>query len=293
MKHLQLLTLLFLIASCCSTKQVTEPPKQETKQNKIVEIIKEKDSIIKKTNLIKTVSEVLEVSKDTISKISEPNTKENTKILFNHDSWNVLLQKHVSNQGHVNYKDFKKNRKFLLNYIASLSENMPKDSWTKNEKLAYWINAYNALTVDLILQNYPVKSIKDIKNPWEQRLWKLNNKWYNLEEIEHEILRKMDEPRIHFAIVCASFSCPKLQNEAFTAKKLELQLTNATKEFLSDSNRNEISENSIKLSKVFQWFSKDFKQYGSLIDFLNMYTVVTISEKAKKSFKDYNWDLND
>ena len=77
--------------------------------------------------------------------------------------------------------------------------------------LAFWMNAYNALTIDLILRNYPVDSIKDIKNPWDQRLWKLGDKWYNLNQIEHDILRKMDEPRIHFGIVCASFSCPKLQ----------------------------------------------------------------------------------
>ena len=169
---------------------------------------------------------------------------------------------------------------------------MPNDTWKKEDKLVYWINAYNAMTVDLILRNYPLQSIKDIKDPWEQRLWKLGDKWYNLEEIEHQILRKMDEPRIHFAIVCASFSCPKLQNEAFTASNLEAQLTNATKEFLSDKNRNNISENDLKLSKIFKWFKKDFEQNGSLIDFLNRYSGISISEKVNKSYLDYNWDLN-
>ena len=103
----------------------------------------------------------------------------------------------------------------------------------------------------------------------------------------------MDEPRIHFAIVCASYSCPKLQNTAFTAGNLEQQLTLATQEFLSDTNRSEISENTLKLSKIFRWFDKDFEQNGSLIDFLNKYSNVTISAKAKISYKDYNWDLND
>jgi hypothetical protein len=93
--------------------------------------------------------------------------------------------------------------------------------------------------------------------------------------------------------VCASYSCPKLQNEAFTAEKLDTQLTKATKEFLADANRNEISENSITISKIFDWFSKDFTKNGSLIDFLNLYTKVNISPNAKKRYKDYNWALND
>ena len=193
----------------------------------------------------------------------------------------------------MNYKGFKADENELKDYIIYLGTHSPNDTWIKEEQLVYWINAYNALTVDLIISHYPVKSIKDIKNPWEQRLWKLGEKWYNLDDIEHQILRKMDEPRIHFAIVCASFSCPKLLNEAFEASKIEAQLTNAIKDFLSDTSRNEISENSLKLSKIFQWFSKDFKQNGSVVDFINIYTDIDISPKAKISFKDYNWDLNE
>ena len=167
------------------------------------------------------------------------------------------------------------------------------ESFSKTKKIAFWINTYNALTIDLILRNYPLESIKDIKDPWKQRLWKLADLDYNLDEIEHKILRKMNEPRIHFAIVCASESCPKLQNTAFTAENIEEQLTKATQEFLADTSKNEISENEIKLSKIFKWFKKDFEQDGSLIDFLNKYTAIEISDKAKKSFKDYSWDLND
>lgn len=213
-----------------------------------------------------------------------------------HQLWNELLQKHVSDDGNVNYQSFKTDHKKLLDYIYVLDlsySHKSFESLSKEEKLAYWINAYNALTVDLIIRNYPVKSIKDINNPWKQRLWEFGKNNYNLDEIEHEILRNMNEPRIHFAIVCASYSCPKLQNEAFTAEKLDTQLTKATKEFLADTNRNEISENSIKISKIFDWFSKDFTKNGSLIDFLNLYTEVNISPNAKKRYKDYNWALND
>ena len=211
-----------------------------------------------------------------------------------HRSWNVLLNEHVSETGSVDYKGFNADRVKLKAYINELANNVPDDNTaSKNEKLAYWINAYNALTIDLILENYPLESIKDIKNPWEQKLWKLGGRTYNLNEIEHDILRKLNEPRIHFAIVCASVSCPKLLNEAFTASNLEEQLTNATKEFLSDSSKNEISKNEIKLSKIFKWFKKDFEQNGSLIDFLNQYSEVKISDSVKKSFKNYDWELND
>ncbi|ALJ05067.1 hypothetical protein APS56_07970 [Pseudalgibacter alginicilyticus] len=212
---------------------------------------------------------------------------------FDHSIWNNLLQKHVSENGQVNYKGFKSNINLLQQYITTLSNTTPNETWNKNEKLAYWINAYNALTVDLILQNYPVKSIKNIDKPWDQRLWKLGNKWYNLNDIEHDILRNMNEPRIHFAIVCASFSCPKLQNEAYIASNIEQQLTKATYEFLNDHNKNSISENNLELSKIFQWFAKDFKQNSSLIDFLNKYSDIRISKNAKKRFKDYNWNLNE
>ncbi|RZN83024.1 MAG: DUF547 domain-containing protein [Winogradskyella sp.] len=236
----------------------------------------------------------IEVKDETIVKTQDKVVEIDTKPeAFNHNALNTLLENNVSENGNVDYKNLKAQRTDLSDYIESLTNNVPNESWSKEDKLAYWINAYNALTIDLILRNYPLNSIKDIDKPWDQRLWKFGDKWQNLNDIEHQILRKMDEPRIHFAIVCASFSCPKLQNTAFTASNLEELLTNATKEFLADENRNNISENSLKLSKIFKWFAKDFKTNGSLIDFLNKYTEVEISSKAKKSFKDYNWDLND
>ena len=212
---------------------------------------------------------------------------------LDHKLWSELLSKHVSESGEVNYKSFKKDSVKLKNYISYLSKNTPSDSATKNEKLAYWINLYNVLTVDLIVRHYPIKSIKDIKNPWKQRLWKTVNLSYNLDEIEHDILRKMYEPRIHFAIVCASISCPKLQNKAFKANTLDTQLTKATKAFLADNTKNEITKNQLKLSKIFKWFKKDFETNGTVIDFINLYTSPTISKDAKINYKDYNWNLNE
>lgn len=314
MKYLQIFVLIILIASCSSTKQVTDKPTKKTQETikitnvptieettpvgKISEIEAITEPIIEEKVIEKVVPEkvieVVEVVKNIQpNKTADAVLNEKASLAFNHDNWNNLLQKHVSSQGNVNYKGFKTDRKALLNYIKILSDNTPNNTWTKEDKLAYWMNAYNAMTVDLILRNYPIKSIKDIKDPWDQRYWKLGDKWINLNEIEHDILREMGDPRIHFGIVCASFSCPKLQNKAFVPSQVDKQLTKATKEFLSDSNRNEISKDNYKISKIFQWFAKDFKQDGDLLDFLNKYSDVTISAKAKKSFKDYNWDLND
>ncbi|MHA7842291.1 MAG: DUF547 domain-containing protein [Winogradskyella sp.] len=237
---------------------------------------------------------VLSIAVSTILNLTISNDNSVFNDLLNHSQWNTLVNNYVSNNGQVDYSSFKTNKAELQAYIEVLQGHYPNlESTSKNEKLAYWINAYNALTIDLILRNYPVESIKDIKNPWDQRLWKFGDQWLSLNYIEHNILRKMDEPRIHFAIVCASESCPKLQNTAFTADNLEEQLTKATKEFLADETKNDISENDLKLSKIFKWFKKDFEQDGSLIDFLNRYSDVTISDKAKKSFKDYSWELND
>ncbi|MUU78783.1 DUF547 domain-containing protein [Winogradskyella sp. HL2-2] len=276
--------------SCATKKQTiktennsSETVITETKKAESITIIEEPES----------QNETVKVSQEELIPLppKPPKPLSNYKDIM-HNRWNTILQKHVSESGNVDYKGIKNESEFDV-YIDYLSETLPEDSWTKEEKLAYWINAYNALTVDLILRNYPVKSIKDINDPWDQRLWQFGEKWQNLNDIEHKILRKMNEPRIHFAIVCASISCPKLQNEAFTASNLEEQLTYATKEFLTDSTKNDISQNNLKLSKIFKWFKKDFEQNGSLIDFLNQYSVVNISSLAKKSFKDYNWNLND
>ena len=203
------------------------------------------------------------------------------------------MEKHVSKNGSVNYKAFQQDSKKLEAYLTELSANVPSKSWSKNATLAYWINAYNAYTVQLILNNYPTKSIKDIKDPWGKKFFTLGNKKYSLEEIEHEILRKMNEPRIHFAINCASFSCPNLLKEAYTEAKLDQQLTTAAKGFVNDATKNTITVNKIEISKIFDWFEGDFEQNGSVIDFLNKYSTVKINSEAEVKYKDYNWSLND
>ena len=210
-----------------------------------------------------------------------------------HSKWDFQLKKYVSENGVVNYKKWLNQIEDLKSYIQILRKYIPNENWTNKELLSYWINAYNAFTIKLIINNYPISSIKDIENPWDIEFINLGDKTFSLNEIEHEILRKMNDPRIHFGIVCASVSCPKLQHAAFEVSNLDGQLDIAIKEFLADPSRNNLSKNAIQLYKIFKWFAKDFKNEGSLIDFLNKYSEITISQNAKKSFKNYDWNLNE
>ncbi len=211
-----------------------------------------------------------------------------------HYSWNLLLKKYVSPNGNVNYMEWKKQGEEQLdNYLSLLLKNPPQEFWTKGQKLAYWINTYNAFTVKLILDNYPVKSIRDIKNPWKKEIYVNGDKKYSLEDIEHNILRKMDEPRIHFAINCASKSCPKLENKAFTSYNINQELEKVTKDFLKDSSKNNITKDEIALSKIFLWFAEDFGDTNSLLLFIQKYTDTPITKSTKLSYLTYDWDLNE
>ncbi len=214
------------------------------------------------------------------------------EVEIDHSIWNSLLQKHVSESGMVDYTAFKNDRAQLDKYLKMLSAQEPSEDWGTNELLAYYINLYNAYTVDLILKNYPVKSIKDIDSPWTKEFIKIGDTEISLGGIENSVLRKMNEPRIHFAINCASISCPQLLNEAYTADKIEEQLEKVTREFIN-SDKNEISENSAKLSSIFDWYKKDFKENGTVIDYINKYSDTRINPEATISYKDYNWNLNE
>ncbi|WP_179343641.1 DUF547 domain-containing protein [Winogradskyella ursingii] len=295
MKKLSILLLITVFISSCSAKKqtVNNSPKKEIEMAVVTEVPDVIEKEVEIENEVDTKVEKTETITDSVVEDLSFHQELKKRFYDNHELWDELLSKHVSEQGNVNYKGFSKDSDDLSLYIKMLKIGHTRiDELSKEKQLAFWINTYNALTVDLILRNYPTKSIKDIKDPWDQRLWKFGEKWMNLNDIEHQILRKMNEPRIHFAIVCASVSCPKLQKKAFTAENLEAQLTNATKEFLSDNSKNEISKDELKLSKIFRWFKIDFEQNGSLIDFLNEYADIAISQSANVRYQDYNWDLN-
>jgi hypothetical protein len=224
-------------------------------------------------------------------------------IPLTHEKYNILLKKHVDELGNVNYKGFLQDSIAFNSYLTALTNTPPSKKWTEEEKLAYWINAYNAFTIKLIMDNYPVASITDLHPPasvgiingiWHKKFFQIGGIDMNLNAIEHKILRpQFEEPRIHFAIVCASKSCPKLLNEAYTAIQLEQQLTKQAQDFLADEFRNKITTNNIQISKIFSWFKGDFTKKGSLINFLNQYSNTTIHPDAKISYLDYDWSLNE
>lgn len=211
-----------------------------------------------------------------------------------HASWDALVKKYVTASGKVNYKGFLNDKAKLQTYLDLLASNPPASSWSQNDQLAYWINAYNAFTVKLIVDNYPLKSIMDLGKPWDKSFISIDGKSYTLNTIEHEIIRKQfNEPRIHFAVNCASISCPKLLNEAYTAEKLNSQLTKQTRAYINNAQENSLSANSIEISSLFDWYKGDFTKKGSLIQFLTTYTDTPIDASATISYKNYNWSLNE
>jgi hypothetical protein len=241
-----------------------------------------------------------------------------------HKAWDDLLHKHVryvqdGNASRVDYKGFAADRaqlKAVLDDYAKVTR-AEFDSWSKPQQEAFLINDYNALTIEKILTRYPnIKSIRDFGsvfgNPWKDKFFTLFGESANLDTIEHEILRKpglYDEPRVHFAVVCASIGCPMLRNEAFTADKLDAQLDDGMKRFLSDRTRNRYDPQSGKLqiSKIFDWYGKDFekgnKGFTSVRAAMAKYADVLAdkpderarvrNEQANVEFLDYDWSLND
>lgn len=221
-------------------------------------------------------------------------TTANSSVNVDHNAWDKLLKTYVDEKGLVDYKGFKKDHKALKSYLNSVSALEPTNDWSVQELLAYYINLYNAYTVDAIVSNYPVGSIKDIGGVWTNGSVAIGKRQLSLGGIENGILRKMNEPRIHFAINCASISCPKLLNEAFTASKINEQLDKAAFGFIN-GDKNEISANNPKLSSIFEWYGKDYIVNGKsdVIAYINLFSNQKINKDASIKFKDYNWNLNE
>lgn len=223
-----------------------------------------------------------------------------------HEQWSNLLAKHVRDNGDVDYKGFIKDSIDLNKYLDLLSNNAPDpNKWTDEERLAYWINAYNAFTIQIVIRHYPIDGIKEIASglsipfvstTWDIKFIELGGERINLNRIEHGIIRnEFEEPRIHFAVNCASVSCPILRNEAYNADNLEEQLEDQVKTFINDPSRNKfISEEKAEVSKLFTWFAGDFKKKDkSIIDFINRYSYQKLKPEAELSYLEYNWGLND
>ena len=229
-----------------------------------------------------------------------------------HSEWDSIVKRAVSWAGpssSVDYKSLKANPKDLNQYLKSISEvkNTEFSQWTRTQQLAFLINAYNAWTVKLILSNYPIQSIKDIggifSNPWKRKFFELFGTYTSLDWIEHEKIRpQYNEPRIHFALVCASKGCPGLRDEAFISEKISEQLEDSTGRFLNDSSKNRYESNNKKLflSSIFKWYKDDFiKAKGSVQEFVIPY-MTSARAQAKSDFSnipiqylDYDWRLNE
>lgn len=230
----------------------------------------------------------------------------------NHSLFTELLKKNVKN-GLVDYKAFIDNSDFDK-YLDQLSST-DTEKLNREEKLAYWINAYNAFTLQIVADNYPIESITYLhtggkaigvilgKTVWDKEFITINGKEYSLNFIEHEILRKMDEPRIHFAIVCASISCPALRNEAYEADKIKLQLEEQTRIFLNDESRNifNLEEREAEISQIFNWFDEDFGDSDeNILKFVSEYLPENIKNDILNNLSEwdvsnmsYDWDLNE
>ena len=238
-----------------------------------------------------TVNTAIDKS-DTVIKTEKKIKNMEATPAFSHEGFDQLLRKNVSGNGKVNYNNLKADEAKLDAYLKKLDENPPASGWSKSKKMAYWINAYNAATIKLILKNYPVSSITKLHGgkPWDQKWVPLGGKTYSLNNIENDILRPVyKDARIHFAVNCAAKSCPPLLNRAWTESNLNKYLEQQTKAFINDAAQNKITVDAVEISKIFEWYAVDF---GNIIDFLNKYSDVKINSGAKITYREYNWDLN-
>lgn len=218
-----------------------------------------------------------------------------------HSLYAALLKANVSG-GVVDYKGFKDNEARLDEYLAML-ERVDVNGLDHHEQFAFYINAYNAWTIKLILGGYPgLASIKDlgslIQSPWKKKICRINGKVLSLDHIEHQILRPVfKDPRVHFAINCASKSCPALSSEPYTGRELSDQLDASARAFINDSRHNRVEGGVLYVSSIFDWFSEDFK--GDVLGFVlhyasaQMKTAIQAKEKEIRiKYLDYDWSLN-
>lgn len=216
----------------------------------------------------------------------------------NHHLFTQLLQKHVI-QKKVDYSGFQKDSATFEQYLDQLNNTVP-DTLDNNHRMAFYINAYNACTIQFILTKYPdINSIKELgslfSSPWKKKVCQINQKAVTLDHIEHNILRKdYSDPRIHFAINCASKSCPPLLNEAYTGLKLDEQLNMQARLFINTPSETYIQGKSLHVSKIFKWFSEDF---GDIQKFINKYAEGQLktqvsSQSYSIQYNSYDWSLN-
>ncbi len=235
---------------------------------------------------------------------------------FNYDDYAAVLKTYVSDRGLVDYKGLQANRQQLDAFNAAFAAVAPStySSWDEKQQIAFWINAYNAFTLQSIVDQNPLKkSIRDIPGVWKWRKFKIAGQSKTLDNIEHNTLRvDFNEPRIHVALVCAAISCPPLRNEPYRAEKLDAQLDDQVRKFLNSPHgfRIDQKEGRVYLSSIFKWFGKDWKQSYSaedkftgnaseraVLNFVSNYLSPQDREYLaqgdyKISYLNYDWSLN-
>ena len=224
-----------------------------------------------------------------------------SKAMVDHSLYGELLNKYVKD-GVVDYRGLK-NEEALLDQYLEVLENIEVDNLSPNEQFAFYVNVYNSWTIKLILTAYPeIDSIKDLGNifrtPWEKKIVRISGEIMTLDDVEHEILRKkFKDPRIHFAVNCASKSCPPLISEPYQGSTLNQQLDDSTRAFINDSKSNYLKGNKLYVSKIFDWFAKDFDD--DIIGFFLQHAEGDFKKEleAKKNeikikFLHYDWSLN-
>jgi len=240
---------------------------------------------------------------------------------FNHEVWDNLLQHHVKvvdggKATQVDYRALSESHAILAGYLDTLStiSQAEFDGWPKPDQLAFLINAYNSWTVELILSRYPdLTSIKDLgsifQSPWKKKFIPLFGNTLSLDDIEHGLIRgsgRYNDPRIHFAVNCASIGCPALKNRAYRGEMLDKQLEEAATSFLADKSRNRLNGNTLQVSSIFKWYREDFekgwRQANTLGQFLALYgESLGLDEETRKNlaagrigidFLEYDWQLN-
>lgn len=236
----------------------------------------------------------------------EADSRENDKTLntiFSHDLFNQVLQEHVKD-GRVDYAKLKENPEKFEKYLDQLATAKPSEM-SYNAQIAFWINAYNALVIKGVIDHYPIKSVKKVKlfNGFFSRLkFQAAGETYSLDNIEHDIIRQeFVDPRIHFALICASIGCPLIENTVFLPETIEERLDAVTLKFVTNPEKVRLDRGKrrVYLSKIFKWYKKDFTEgYEGVADFLSDYlpeddVEFVLAKDVKFHYLHYDWNLND
>lgn len=244
---------------------------------------------------------------------AEPSLAPAAEFDHSHARFDALLKQHVKD-GWLDYRGVIEDKAELAAYIDELEAVQPSEleAWSREERYAFWINVYNAHVIQLVIDHYPVRSIKDIGGAifgqvWDKEFIELtafhpegDDDKLSLNDVEHEILRpRFEDARVHAAVNCASYSCPVLMAGAFTADELEEQLDRQMRAFVNDPVRNGLDPKGkrLELSEIFKWFSEDFERdAGSVREYVLEFArpeIVEFVKQAELGYRDYDWSLND